>query len=59
MVGIWIADLPAESLSDGLKNPLVWAACLRYSLLSPKFKQNYSPSTDKNTFLAIHFDRNT
>ncbi|CDW90113.1 UNKNOWN [Stylonychia lemnae] len=61
MVGIWLSNLPVDDKQTPLqriKDPLVWSACLKFVMLSEKFNQVNSPSSDKNTFLVILFEQN-
>lgn len=57
-VGIWMANVPNMGDESMFKrNPYVWAACARFILAKDHFKNAFSPSSDKNTFLLCHFNQ--
>lgn len=57
IIGLWISDIPSsKEFAEFKKNPFVWAACARFVLVKDMFTKVFSPSSDKNTFLVVHFN---
>eukprot|EP00347_Sterkiella_histriomuscorum_P011346 403372804 len=66
IVGIWLSNLIDQSESSSqtnqvtsiMRHPLVWAACMNFIFKSERLSQINSPSSDKNTFLVVHYEQN-